>query len=77
MDIKDNIIELYRTSDFEKRVHLFLQHRYLRNEFVEIEANEMLTEHLPAKTTKTKMRQSVKEIFNSIQKRILRICIQS
>jgi len=37
-DIK-NIIEEYKEADSEKRLSLFLNHRLLRNEFIEIEQN--------------------------------------
>ena len=32
-----SIIEEYRNADFEKRVYLFLSHRSLRDEFLEID----------------------------------------
>ncbi len=34
------IIEEYRNADFETRQYLFLSHRSLRNEFLEIEQQE-------------------------------------
>ena len=37
-DIK-KIIEEYKEADSEKRLSLFLDHRLLRNEFMEIEQN--------------------------------------
>ena len=37
-DIK-KIIEEYKKGDAEKRLSLFLNHRLLRNEFIEIEQN--------------------------------------
>ena len=39
----DRIIEEYRKSDFEKRLYLFLEHRSLRNEFVDIDMEELQT----------------------------------
>jgi hypothetical protein len=38
-DLK-NIIEEYRDADSEKRLHLFLQHRSLRDEFLQIDQSE-------------------------------------
>ena len=35
-DIK-SIIEEYKKSDYEKRLHLFLDHRSLRKEFADID----------------------------------------
>lgn len=40
----DSIIEEYRKSDFEKRLHIFLEHRSLRNQFVGIDMEELQTE---------------------------------
>jgi len=35
-----NIIEEYRNADFEKRLHLFLSYRSLRDEFLEIDQSD-------------------------------------
>jgi hypothetical protein len=35
-----NIIEEYRNADFEKRLYLFMSHRSLRDEFIEIDQND-------------------------------------
>ncbi len=35
-----SIIEDYRNADFEKRMYLFLSHRSLRDEFLEIDQRE-------------------------------------
>ena len=35
-----NIIEEYRNADSEKRVYLFLSHRSLRDEFLEIDQSD-------------------------------------
>ena len=35
-----SIIEEYRDADVEKRAYLFLSHRSLRDEFLEIDLNE-------------------------------------
>lgn len=40
----NRIIEEYRNSDFEKRMYLFLEHRSLRNQFTEIDIEELQTE---------------------------------
>ena len=47
----ESIIEDYRQGDFEARLSLFLQHRSLRNVFMEIdgrETEEKVPERLPA-----------------------------
>ncbi|MCP4371050.1 MAG: hypothetical protein GY797_23490 [Deltaproteobacteria bacterium] len=41
----NSIIEEYRNSDFEKRMYLFLEHRALRNQFTEIDTEELQTEY--------------------------------
>ncbi len=40
--MRDNntIIEEYRNADFEKRLYLFLSHRSLRDEFLEIDQSD-------------------------------------
>jgi len=75
MENEENILECYRNSDFDERLHLFLQYRSLRTEFVEIETNTMLTEHSPVRTLKTAIFQIFKETFNSVYKKILKIVI--
>ncbi len=35
-----SIIEEYRNADFEKRLYLFLSHRSLRDEFLEIDQSD-------------------------------------
>ncbi len=35
-----NIVEEYRNADSEKRVYLFLSHRSLRDEFLEIDQSD-------------------------------------
>ena len=40
MKNSENIIEEYRNADFEKRLYLFLSHRSLRDEFLEIDQSE-------------------------------------
>jgi hypothetical protein len=37
MKDSQSIIEEYRNADFEKRVYLFLSHRSLRDEFLDID----------------------------------------
>lgn len=39
-----NIIEEYRNADFEKRLYLFLSHRSLRDEFLEIDQSDTSVE---------------------------------
>ena len=71
MENEENILECYRNSDFDERLHLFLQYRSLRTGFIEIETKAMLAEHSSAKTLKTEIFKIFKDIFNSVQKRIL------
>ena len=40
MRYSKRIIKEYRNADFEKRVNLFLSHRSLRDEFLEIDLKE-------------------------------------
>jgi hypothetical protein len=40
----NNIIEEYRNADFEKRLYLFLSHRSLRDEFIEIDQSDTFVE---------------------------------
>jgi hypothetical protein len=56
----DRIIEEYRKSDFGKRVYLFLEHRSLRNEFVDIDMEE------PQNESQTKPIWVVKPIRSTI-----------
>lgn len=54
--LKDNsIIEEYRNADSEKRLYLFLSHRSLRDEFLNIDQSDAPVE-LPAKPIKNKCR---------------------
>ena len=39
-----SIIEEYRNADFEKRLYLFLSHRSLRDEFLEIDQSDTSVE---------------------------------
>ena len=48
-----SIKEEYRNADFEKRQYFFLSHRSLRNEFMEIEQQEMAV-HSSATPVKNK-----------------------
>jgi hypothetical protein len=48
-----NIIEEYRHADFEKRLYLFLSHRSLRDEFLEIDQSDTSVE-FSAKPIKNK-----------------------
>jgi len=48
-----NIIEEYRHADFEKRLYLFLSHRSLRDEFLEIDQSDRSVE-ISAKPIKNK-----------------------
>jgi hypothetical protein len=50
-----NIIEEYRNADSEKRLYLFLSHRSLRDDFLEIDQSDASVE-LPAKLVKNKCR---------------------
>ncbi|HSQ83368.1 MAG TPA: hypothetical protein VLM43_01490, partial [Desulfobacterales bacterium] len=47
------IIEEYRNADSEKRLYLFLSHRSLRDDFLEIDQSEASAK-LPAKPVKNK-----------------------
>ena len=49
------IIEEYRNADLEKRTYLFLSHRSLRDEFLEIDQRKSSVE-LPAKSIKNRCR---------------------
>jgi hypothetical protein len=49
------IIEEYRNADAEKRTYLFLSHRTLRDEFLEIDQSQISVE-LPAKSIKNRCR---------------------
>jgi hypothetical protein len=40
MKDSQSIIEEYRNADFEKRVYLFLSHRSLRDEFLDIDQSD-------------------------------------
>ena len=44
---KEGLIEHYRNADFGERMHLFLEHRALREEFDAVERMEMQTTVLP------------------------------
>jgi len=50
-----NIIEEYRNADSEKRLYLFLSHRSLRDEFLEIDQNDKAV-GFSEKTIKNKCR---------------------
>ena len=51
----NHIIEEYRNADSEKRLYLFLSHRSLRDDFLEIDQSDASVE-LPAKPVKNKCR---------------------
>jgi hypothetical protein len=51
----NSIIEGYRDADSEKRLYLFLSHRSLRDEFLEIDQSEASTA-LSARSIKDKCR---------------------
>jgi hypothetical protein len=51
--IDHHIIEEYRKADAEKRTYLFLSHRMLRDEFLEIDKSHVSVE-LPAKSNKNR-----------------------
>ena len=36
-----DLLDDYRRADFSKRLHLYLQYRELRHEFIEIDRNEL------------------------------------
>lgn len=36
-----DLLDDYRHADFSKRLHLYLQYRELRDEFIEIDQNEL------------------------------------
>ena len=55
MKDNNNIIEEYRNADAEKRIYLFLSHRSLRDEFLEIDQSYTSVE-LSAKPSKNKCR---------------------
>jgi len=44
MRASKNIIEEYRNADAEKRLYLFLSHRSLRDEFLEIDQSDTSVE---------------------------------
>jgi hypothetical protein len=50
-----NIIEEYRNADAEKRLYLFLSHRSLRDEFINIDQRDASVKRAP-KRIKTKYR---------------------
>jgi len=50
-----NIIDEYRSADSEKRLYLFLSHRSLRDEFLEIDQSDTSLE-FSAKPMKNKCR---------------------
>lgn len=52
---RKNIIEEYREADTEKRLYLFLSHRSLRDDFLEIDQSNTFVE-LPATPFKNKCR---------------------
>ena len=39
-----DLLKEYREADFTKRLHLYLQHRDLRSQFVETDQNELASE---------------------------------
>lgn len=41
---ESNIVEEYRNADFEKRLYLFLTHRSFRDEFLEVDQNDLSVE---------------------------------
>ena len=43
---RDNPLDEYRRANFSKRLHLYLQYRDLRSEFMEIERNGLQPEAL-------------------------------
>ena len=50
MESIEQIIEEYHKGDFEKRLHLFLEYRSLRNEFLKIDKFETRPELITAES---------------------------